>query len=155
MLINNRNNRGITLIALTITIIVLLIIAAVTIGGGNESIKMSKSNKLLAELDMVQHACLKEYTEYKLTKDSRLLVGEEVDYNTAKGLADQLGYINNFPIEGEGTFYELNPENSTDMESLGLSQVEDTYIVNYEKGIVMNKTTNETPNGDKLYKTAN
>ena len=90
MLINNRNNRGITLIALTITIIVLLIIAAVTIGGGNESIKMSKSNKLLAELDMVQHACLERYAEYKLTKNSRLLVGNEVGYNYARSLASDI-----------------------------------------------------------------
>lgn len=151
MLINNRNNRGITLIALTITIIVLLIIAAVTIGGGNESIKMSKSNKLLAELDMVQHACLERYAEYKLTKDSRLLVGTSVEYSTALSVASGMGYS----LENEGAFYELNPTNTGDMESLGLSQVEYIYIVNYEKGIVMNKTKNETPNGDKLYKTAN
>ena len=151
MLINNRNNRGITLIALTITIIVLLIIAAVTIGGGNESIKMSKSNKLLAELDMVQHACLERYAEYKLTKDSRLLVGTSVEYSTAQSVASGMGYS----LENEGAFYELNPTNTGDMESLGLSQVEDIYIVNYEKGIVMNKTINETPNGYKLYKTAN
>ena len=63
-----RDNKGITLIALSITIIVLLILAAVTIGGGNESIKMSKNNKLVVELDMVQHACLERYSEYKLTK---------------------------------------------------------------------------------------
>ena len=150
-----RDNKGVTLIALTITIIILLIIAAVTIGGGNESIKMTRSNKLLAELDMVQHACLERYAEYKLTKDENLLVGTVVEYNTAHSLAGEMDYTENFPAEGEGTFYELNPENSEAMESLGLSQIEDTYIIDYENGVVMNKTTQTTPLGTSLYKTAN
>ena len=146
-----RNEKGITLIALTVTIIILLIIAAITIGGGKESIKMTKSNKLLAELDMIQHACLERYTEYKLIHDSSILVGTEVEFSVAQSLASQMGYT----IEDEGTFYELNPENSEDIESLGLSQVEDTYIINYENGLVMNKTTPEAPNGEKLFKKAN
>ena len=92
-----KTNAGITLIALIITIIVLLIIAGITIGGGNVSIKMSKSNKLLAELDMVQHACLERYTEYKLTKNEDLLVGTVVPYTTASTLANKIGYTENFP----------------------------------------------------------
>lgn len=150
-----RDNKGVTLIALTITIIVLLILAAITIGGGKESIKMTKSNKLIAELDMVQHACLERYTEYKLTKDSTLLVGTPIDYSSVHDIANEIGYTSNFPAEGEGEFYELNPENTEDIESLGLSQIEDTYIINYENGLTINKTTHETPNGDKLYKKAN
>ena len=150
-----KENKGITLIALTVTIIVLLIIAGIIIGGGNESIKMSKSNKLVAELEMVQHACLERYSEYKLTKNNNLLVGTPVDYSTAQGLASRLGHTSDFSAEGEGAFYELNPENASDLESLGLNQVEDTYIVNYEKGIVMNKTKEKTPTGIYLYKGLN
>ena len=148
-----RDNKGITLIALTITIIVLLIIAGITISGGRESVKMSQSNKLLAELDMVQHACLERYAEYKLTKNENLLIGTQIEYSVAKTLANQMGYTDDFPEEG--TFYELNPENSEVMQSLGISNIEDTYIVNYENGIVMNKTTTETPLGKALYKKEN
>lgn len=146
-----RENKGITLIALSITIIILLIIAGITISGGNESIKMSKSNKLLAELDMVQHACLERYTEYQLTKNESILVGTPVEYSVAKELANTMGHTNDFPLEGEGQFYRLSQAN---MENLGLSDGGDTYIVNYEKGIVMNETTNETPTGIYLYKGA-
>lgn len=148
-----KEDKGITLIALTVTIIVLLIIAGIAIGGGNESIKMSKSNKLIAELDIVQHACLERYAEYNLTKNEELLVGVEItDYNTIKNMAEARNHT--LPEIQDGKFYELDPEDSETMESLGLSQIEDTYVVNYTKGIVMNKTTKETPLGTPLYKEA-
>lgn len=148
-----KEDKGITLIALTVTIIVLLIIAGIAIGGGNESIKMSKSNKLIAELDIVQHACLERYAEYNLTKNEELLVGVEItDYNTIKNMAEARKHT--LPEIQDGKFYELDPEDSETMESLGLSQIEDTYVVNYTKGIVMNKTTKETPLGTPLYKEA-
>ncbi|MBR3163440.1 MAG: hypothetical protein IKF17_05020 [Clostridia bacterium] len=147
-----RENKGITLIALTVTIIILLILAGITISGGNESIKMSKSNRLTSELDMVQHACLERYTEYKLTKKSSLLVGTQVEYSVAQNLASTMGHTSDFPAEGEGTYYRLS---SANLEDLGLKQSEDTYIVNYEKGIVMNETTNATATGIYLYKSTN
>lgn len=144
-----RDNKGITLIALAITIIVLIIIAGIVLNGGNNSIKMTKSNKMLADLDIVQHACLERYTEYKLTKNESILKGTVITYSEAQNVASSME-INS--LSNEGVYYELNPE---DLKSLGLSESEDTYIVNYEKGIVMNKTTKQTPNGDNLYKDTN
>ena len=142
-----RDNKGITLIALTITIIVLLIIATITIGGGKESIKMSKNNKLVAELEMVQHACLERYTEYKLVNNTDLFVGEEIsstELEELKTLAKKKG-ITIIDME-TSDYYKLNPkteEGAIALESLGLTEVEDTYIINYKRGIAMNYTTQE------------
>ena len=142
-----RDNKGITLIALTITIIVLLIIASITITGGNDSVKMTKNNKLATELDMVQHACLERYTEYKLTKNSALFVGEEItptELDALKTLASKKN-ISISDTETSG-YYKLDPNSETGaiaLESLGLTEVEDVYIINYERGIAMNYTTQE------------
>lgn len=144
-----RENKGITLIALVITIIVLLILAGITLRGGNESVKTTRSNKLLTELDMVQHACLERYTEYKLTLNDALLVGESVssaEYSEVRTLASKKGVT--LPAEPEGTYYKLDPNSSAGkgaLQSLGITNIEDVYIVNYSKGSVMNYTTQETP----------
>ena len=82
-----RGNKGITLIALVITIIVLLIITGISIRGGNSSLKTARGNKLFAELDMVQHCCLERYSEYNLTKDSSLLKGTVVTSEEASSIA--------------------------------------------------------------------
>ena len=71
----NRNNKGVTLVSLVVTIIVLLIIASISIVGGIQGADTAADNKLLTELDMVQHAVLQRYTKYSLTKDKELLVG--------------------------------------------------------------------------------
>ncbi len=136
-----RDNKGITLIALTITIIILLILAGITIGGGRESIKMTKSNKLLAELDMVQHACLERYTEYKLTGDISLLIGTEVNYAAVQGLAEELG-INT--LLSTNNYYRLTP---SDLEKIGIQDANDTYIVNYQTGEVINETQKQITSG--------
>ena len=58
-----KNNKGITLIALTITIIILLILASITIYSGKESIKKAqleslKTNMLLIKAKAKEHRCL-------------------------------------------------------------------------------------------------
>ena len=59
---NLKNNKGITLIVLVITIIVLLIIAGVTITAGTESIKRAKLETLRTNMLLIK-AKSKEYCE--------------------------------------------------------------------------------------------
>ena len=144
-----RDNKGITLIALTIIVIVLLIISGIAITGGNESLKMTKTNKLLTELDMVQHACLERYSEWKLTKDDSLIIGEEMPYEQVETIANNMGGA----TVPEGKYYKLvkdKEHNKDDLIELGLTTEENvTYIVNYEYGVVINLTTQKTPTGEK------
>ena len=55
--------KGITLVALAVTIIVLLILAGVSVKVGLSSIRESKSTAMLSEVEMVQHAVLEAYTK--------------------------------------------------------------------------------------------
>ena len=64
-----KNQKGITLIALVITIIVLLILAGITINMGKEGISESKEDALLSELGIVQNAVLQRKTKVDLTNE--------------------------------------------------------------------------------------
>ena len=58
-----KNEKGVTLIALAVMIIVIVIIASVTVYSGTNSIQNAKQRRLKVELDMVQHAVLENYME--------------------------------------------------------------------------------------------
>lgn len=143
------NNKGITLIALVITIIVLLVIAGITITGAITGVDKSTNQKLETELKMVQHAVFERYTKYSLTKDTSLLVGTEVEKtefptDVTLQYANEEEY-NNF--DPEKKYYEIS---SSDFSKLGISNLEDTYIVNYKTGEVYNKTSKKS-SGENLY----
>lgn len=134
-------NKGITVVALVITIIILLIIAGVSIYTGGDEIKTAKSNSAKTQLSMVQHAVLERYTEYKVTKNEAILVGEALSGNsevTASG----------FTPKATDGYYKLSKE---DLEEMGIQEEEDTYIVNYKTGEAMNITQTTTVLGDTLY----
>lgn len=143
-----KNNKGITLVALTITIILLLILASVTLYNGGDSIKVSKSNSLKAQLELVQHAILERYAEYNITKNENEFVGTEITRQEAQTVANRISVT----LKGEGTYYRLTPE---ELGALGVQEKEDTYIVNYQTGEVLNETETKTPLGDVLYTSAN
>lgn len=143
-----KENKGITLIALIITIIILIILAGIGVAAGRESVKTAKDNKLFVELDMVQHAILERYSKYKLINDEDMLVGTKLTYDEAESVSEQMDRR----LPEAGTYYRLTPEN---IESLGLAKGEHTYIVNYEKGIVLNETVKMTYSGESLYKDTN
>lgn len=143
-----KDNKGITLVAITVTIIVLLIIAAVGITGGRASIKMAKDNRMITDLGMVYHAILERYSKYKLTLDEQMLPGTKIEYDEAEAIAEQLDHL----LPNEGNYYRLQP---SDLKNLGLSNAEHTYIVNYEKGIAFNETVKITSDGEYLFKDTN
>ena len=60
-----RNEKGITLIALTITIIILIILASITTYSGISTIKSSKLNKFKQELEIMQSQVNVLYEKYR------------------------------------------------------------------------------------------
>lgn len=159
---NKRKNSGITIIALTITIILLLIIASVTISIGLNSLKDSKENLKLSELNMVQQAVLENYTKYKTTNNDIYILGNQVSYSDMQTLISE---INSKNTTGENItlkvsdytsgaldisiyYYELSQE---DLEKMGISDTDETYIVNFSTGEVINKTLKVTGSGKPLY----
>ena len=82
-----KQEKGITLIALTITIIVLLIISSVGIGasiGLKGNINESKDAVATTNLKKVQEAIAETYIKYKNTNNSNLLVGEKISFSEAQ-----------------------------------------------------------------------
>lgn len=164
---NKRKNKGITIIALTITIIILLIIASVTISIGLNSLKDSKENLKLSELNMVQQAVLENYTKYKTTKNEMYILGKEknrikVAYSDMQNLINEINSqkttsenielkVTNYTSETLDIsmyYYELSQE---DLEEIGISNTDETYIVNFSTGEVINKTLLVTGKGTPLY----
>ena len=135
---------GITLRTLVILIIVLLILAGVSITVGTNMINVTKNNALTSELQMVQHAVLERYTQYKVINDKNLLEGNSITYQEVQNIANEIGVT----LKDTDNYYELNPE---DLKEIGIMKSEDTYIVNYETGEVINKTKLKTISGDALY----
>ena len=153
-----RDNKGITLVALTITIIIILILSTIGMIAGRDSITSAKKNKKIIELEMVHHAVLERYAEYRITGDEELLVGKAISYETTTSLAQGM----DCQLPESGTYYKL--ENYTEggieinpLKELGLKVggsedlSTDTYVVNYEKGITFNATTKEYK-GEILYR---
>ena len=60
-----RKEKGITLIALTITIIILIILASITTYSGISTIKSSKLNKFKQELEIMQSQVNVLYEKYR------------------------------------------------------------------------------------------
>ena len=127
-----KNNKGITLVALTITIIVLLIIASISITGIVLDMNSVNENIMQTELTVLQNAILQRYTKYTLSQNSSILVGSTVtDLNngdwTGLGITDTTDY---------------KQLSESDLANLGIKdyKTDYIYIVNYKNGDVIIKT---------------
>lgn len=139
------NNKGITLISLVITIILMAIIAGVSIVGTSNYNKKAIEIKQMDELKMVQHSALERYTKSKLTGE--VLPGEQINKSDAEEIINN----NNLNITLKGTENEYKRLNQSALEELGFSNTSDTYIVNYRTGEVLNETKLKTNSGKILY----
>lgn len=149
--------KGITLLALVVTIIMLIILASTIVNIGQNEIKESEENAKLSELGIVQNAILQRKTKADLTDED--YPGEtiiEANINLEKTIEE----INNNRASGEeeiikkdddnSNYYFLSTENGG-LEELGITNSEDAYIVNYETGEIINYTTKLTETGKPLY----
>lgn len=147
-----KDNKGISLVALMVTIILMLIIASATIYAGIEEIRNSKEKQAIAELGMVNHAVYEKYLYYTKTQNSDTLIGEQITQEQAQTIASQIGVtlisIPSSYNENERAYYRLNP---TNLEKIGIYDSKDTYIVNYVTGEVINETKKKTTSGEVLY----
>ena len=148
------NQTGVTLIALVITIIVLIIIAGITIGAGISGIKQTRENRLITELNMLNHAILERYTKASLTgEDYPGVKITEVGINldtVLSEMATQSGLNITRKDNNDENYYYLTNDNGG-LNALGITNAEDEYIVNYETGEVINYTTKWTETNQPLY----
>lgn len=122
-----RENKGITLIALTITIIILLILASITTYSGISTIKSSKLNKFKQELEIMQSEVQVLYEKYK--DEETIDVGKEI---SGSGKEEQAEIAFDGAEETNTSGYRLF--DAEEIEKLGIDGIERDYLLD-----IMNK----------------
>ena len=123
-----KEEKGITLLTLTITIIIMIILASIITYSGVSSIESSKLTKFRQELEILQaqvdvwHA---KYFDDQGQKIKEIDIGEEL---TDKAKETLIGVSESENEQQEK--YKLFTEQT--LESLGIQGIERTYIINIE-----------------------
>lgn len=133
-----KNNKGITMVTLVIIIVVLLILSGVSIGIGSISVTSYKDSVLNSEAKEVQMAVISQYQKYLAVKDTGLFFGTKCDENGN--------------VTEAGEYYLLKTK---DLEKLGMENSKDEYIVKYNTGEVINKTTPQNSKGESIHLNGN
>lgn len=144
---NIRKNRGITIVALVVSIIILLIIAGVSISGTIIGVKETEATAQMSELTMIQHAILERYTSSIYTKQE--LPGTTIQISEVEIIIDEINELCDSNITLKGTEYKRLTKQ--DLNNLGIKNEEYTYIVNYKTGEVINESIKATESKEPLY----
>lgn len=127
-----KTEKGITLVSLVIIVILLLIISGITFFELNRNTENTGSNIAESELKMVQNVILQIKTESDLTRTNYSeLPGSDISKEEVQNIAKGI------PLKGEEWEYKLLDKQA--LQGIGITNTEDTYIVNYNTGEVINK----------------
>ena len=123
--------KGITLIALTVTIIVILILASVGTYSRIEAVKTAQLNKFISEMKIMQIQVNNIYDKYKNGEDIIANIGklpstspkaDNVFKESTSGIVDRIGY----------RYFDTET-----IKQLGIEGVEGEFFVNIEKRSVI------------------
>ena len=147
---NLRKNKGITMVALVITIIILLILAGISVTGVIRGIDETNESSAISQLEMVQHALLERKTKADLTKEETL-PGTTANYTELQNLINEINTKSSANITLRGNEEDYKELSTADLNELGIEKETNTFIVNYKTGEVINKTLKVTKAGRALY----
>lgn len=129
------NAKGITLIALIVTIIVILILASVGTYSGIEAVKTAQLNKFMSEMKIMQIQVNNIYDKYKN--------GEEVLGYTGEKIISNIGKLPSTSPKADNVFQESMSGivdrsgyryfDTETIKQLGIEGVEGEFFVNIEK----------------------
>ena len=122
-----KNSKGITLVALTITVIILLILASVTTYSGISTIQSSKLNKYKQELEIMQSEINLLYEKYSM----QIEAGEEIEIGEELTNSEQENNAFTGADENDKTGYRKFTKQT--LEELGIDGIEREYLVNISK----------------------
>lgn len=149
---NLRKNKGITMVALVITIIILLILAGISVTGVIRGIDETNESRAISQLEMVQHALLERKTKADITKEElEELPGTTVEPTELQNLINEINTKSSANITLRGNEEDYKELSTADLNELGIEKETNTFIVNYKTGEVINKTLKVTKAGRALY----
>ncbi len=165
-----KKNEGITLVSLTITVILLLVLAGMGLNVSYITIKDVRNNRLNTELGMVRQAITERYSMAVAVNKANISVsepsvsfwvGEKVEASNPIILPERTEIISNQEVEEfyskcgiyyysyqEEFYYRLTPD---DLEKIGIAHANYTYVVNYKTGEVYNETKKIDRDSNLLY----
>ncbi len=139
------NEKGITIVSLVITVILLIIVTSVAVNTGTSVIKQANLQTINTNMMLIQAKTKTVSEQAKFNKDTSNYKGTLIsDISNNQKI---LKLIDNGVIDDTSKYYLLS---STDLQDLGLQKIdiEDGYVVNYEteeviyvKGFESNGTT--------------
>lgn len=127
--------KGITLIALVVTIIVILILASVGTYNGIEAVKTAQLNKFMSEMKIMQVQVNNIYDKYKNGEEVLGCTGEEIIANIGKLPATSPKADNVFQESTSGIVDRSGYRyfDTETIKQLGIEGVEGEFFVNIEK----------------------
>ncbi len=144
------NQKGITLISLIITIIVMAILVGVTVTTMN-LIENAERQKVISEMILIKNEAIKIREKYNFNGDASAFAGlklsEQANKSEIAGNALTSSELN------EETYYIYNQEtlNGMNLEGIILDS-EQVYIVNYADGDVIKPEGIKNYSGDIVYR---
>ena len=151
----NKNVKGITLISLVITIVVLIIISSIAVYSGVSTLQSSKMTTFTTELKVMQLKVNELYQKYKEGDTSVLSLGQDITSNEqANNVLTEIGVSSDSEVRKKYRYFSKQ-----DLETLGMDEIkENEFIINVEgrkvvsyKGIRFDKrmyyTLDSLPNG--------
>ena len=121
------DNRGVSTIALTISIIAIIIISAIVIRVGTSSIDFTAETRISTERKEIESAIINRYSDYSINEDLYPLVGQEVSLQEISDIdginVSNIEYIRKID---EGDIQKLSISNTTGS----------SYIIDYISGKV-------------------
>lgn len=123
------NQKGITIITLVITVILLIIITSVTVYTGTSVIKQAQLQTISTNMMLIQVKIKTIAEQAKFNKDTSNYKGILVSEVSGNSKIDKL--VNDKIIDDVAKSYILSKE---DLSSMGLEKIDidDGYVVNYE-----------------------
>lgn len=172
-----RNQNGITIISLVITIIAMIIIASISIKMGLSSIKSAQDTTIETNLEIVQQAVTQQYSKAKTLNNldveaDMTLEMEEIKKQQPSSfigtplekdkLKERVEKLPNVPdlinVDNTYTYEDTNYEDmyylvsGTELKELGIDVGDgQEYIVNYSTGEVLDVTNESFTSGDPAY----
>lgn len=125
----NKNSKGITIVSLVITIIILMIITSVTIYTGSNIIKQVTLQNVNTDMMLIRAKVKTMEEQAKFNKDNSNYKGTPLINVLDNKKIDKL--IDEEVVEDVTKYYLLSKD---DLNSMGLEKVDiaDGYLVNYE-----------------------